>query len=92
MAEDIGKFPEANVAESLQRIPGVELVRDGASNEGQTVQLRGLPSNFTITTFNGSAVYTTSGGGIGSASRSFNYDVFPSELFGRVADKHCQQC
>ncbi|TRW17318.1 TonB-dependent receptor [Glacieibacterium frigidum] len=84
VAEDIGKFPEANIAEALQRIPGVELLRDGNSNEGSTIQLRGLPSTFTVTTFNGSAVYTTSGGGIGNASRNFNYDVFPSELFGRA--------
>lgn len=84
VAEDIGKFPEANIAEALQRIPGVELLRDGNSNEGSTIQLRGLPSTFTVTTFNGSPVYTTSGGGIGNASRNFNYDVFPSELFGRA--------
>lgn len=84
VAEDIGRFPEANIAESLQRIPGVELQRDGASNEGSTIQLRGLPNTFTVTTFNGSPVYTTSGGGIGNAARTFNYDVFPSELFGRA--------
>ena len=84
VAEDIGKFPEANIAEALQRIPGVELVRDGNSNEGSTIQLRGLPATFTVTTFNGSPVYTTSGGGVGNASRTFNYDVFPSELFGRA--------
>lgn len=84
VAEDIGKFPEANIAEALQRIPGVELLRDGNSNEGSTIQLRGLPSTFTVTTFNGAPVYTTSGGGIGNASRNFNYDVFPSELFGRA--------
>jgi len=84
VAEDIGRFPEQNVAESLQRIPGVELVRDGNSNEGQTIQLRGLPSSFTVTTFNGAPIYTTSAGGVGNASRSFNYDVFPSELFGRA--------
>jgi len=84
VAEDIGKFPEANIAEALQRIPGVELVRDGNSNEGSTIQLRGLPATFTVTTFNGSPVYTTSGGGVGNAARTFNYDVFPSELFGRA--------
>ena len=84
VAEDIGRFPEANIAESLQRIPGVELERDGNSNEGSTIRLRGLPSTFTVTTFNGSPVFTTSGGGVGNASRTFNYDVFPSELFGRA--------
>ncbi|KAK0330892.1 hypothetical protein LTR94_031047, partial [Friedmanniomyces endolithicus] len=47
VAEDIGKFPEANVADSLQRIPGVFLSRDGASNEGQRISIRGLGSEFT---------------------------------------------
>lgn len=84
VAEDIGKFPEANVAESLQRIPGVFLSRDGASNEGQNISIRGLGSNFSVTTINGAPVRTTSTGGIGNSGRSFNFDVFPSELFGRV--------
>src|SRR5687767_13256065 len=52
VAEDIGKFPEMNVAESLQRIPGVFMNRDGASNEGQRIFLRGLGSQYTVTTIN----------------------------------------
>ncbi|WBY09260.1 TonB-dependent receptor plug domain-containing protein [Sphingomonas sp. 7/4-4] len=84
VAEDIGKFPEANVADSLQRIPGVILSRDGASNEGQRISIRGLGSDFTVTTINGAPVRTTSAQNVGSSSRDFNYDVFPSELFGRV--------
>ncbi|QCB39440.1 TonB-dependent receptor [Sphingobium sp. PAMC28499] len=84
VAEDIGKFPEANVADSLQRIPGVFLSRDGASNEGQRISIRGLGSEFTVTTINGAPVRTTSSQNVGSSTRDFNYDVFPSELFGRV--------
>jgi TonB-dependent receptor len=86
VAEDIGKFPEMNVAESLQRIPGVFMNRDGASNEGQRIFLRGLGSQYTMTTINSMPVRTTSGllGNVGSSTRDFNYDVFPSELFGRV--------
>lgn len=86
VAEDIGKFPEANVADSLQRIPGVILSRDGGAgtNEGQRVAIRGLSSDFVVTTLNGAPVRTTSAGSVGSSSRAFNYDVFPSELFGRV--------
>src|SRR5262245_20478231 len=61
VAEDIGKFPELNVAESLQRIPGVFMNRDGASNEGQRIFLRGLGSQYTVTTINGAPVRTTSG-------------------------------
>ncbi|HEU5067543.1 MAG TPA: TonB-dependent receptor [Sphingomicrobium sp.] len=86
VAEDIGKFPEANVADSLQRIPGVILSRDGGagSNEGQQVAIRGLGPEFVVTTLNGAPVRTTSDGSIGGSSRAFNYDVFPSEFFGRV--------
>lgn len=84
VAEDIGKFPEANVAEALQRIPGVYLSRDGASNEGQRISIRGLGSDYNVTTINGAPVRTTSSGNVGGSSRDFNYDVFASELFGRV--------
>ncbi len=84
VAEDIGKFPEATVAEALQRIPGVYLSRDGASNEGQRISIRGLGSDYNVTTINGAPVRTTSSGNVGGSSRDFNYDVFASELFGRV--------
>jgi len=84
VAEDIGKFPEANVAESLQRVPGVILNRDEASGEGQRISIRGLPTEYSVTTLNGAPVNTTSTGSIGNAARGFNYDVFASELFGRV--------
>jgi len=84
VAEDIGKFPEANVAEALQRIPGVYLGRDGASNEGQRISIRGLGSDYNVTTINGAPVRTTSSSNVGGSSRDFNYDVFASELFGRV--------
>ncbi|WP_161827446.1 TonB-dependent receptor [Steroidobacter agaridevorans] len=84
VAEDIGKFPEQNVAESLQRIPGVFLTRDGASNEGQRVSIRGLGPQYSLTTINGAPAHTTSSQNVGSSTRDFNFDVFPSELFGRV--------
>ena len=84
VAEDIGKFPEANIAESLQRVPGVILNRDESSGEGQRISIRGLPTEYSVTTLNGAPVNTTSTGSIGSAARGFNYDVFASELFGRV--------
>jgi len=84
VAEDIGKFPEANVAESLQRVPGVILNRDESSGEGQRISIRGLPTDYSVTTLNGAPVNTTSTSTIGSAARGFNYDVFASELFGRI--------
>ena len=84
VAEDIGKFPDANVAESLQRIPGIYLARDGASNEGNRISIRGLGPEYAVTTINGAPVHTTSSGNVGGSVRDFNYDVFPSELFGAV--------
>jgi iron complex outermembrane recepter protein len=84
IAEDIGKFPEQNIADALQRLPGIEVLKDPATNEGQRIQMRGLPSEYTVTLFNGAPVRATSGGNIGSATRDFNYDIFPSELFSRV--------
>lgn len=84
VAEDIGKFPEANIAESLQRVPGIILNRDESSGEGQRISIRGLPTEYSVTTLNGAPVNTTSTGSIGNAARGFNYDVFASELFGRV--------
>jgi outer membrane receptor protein involved in Fe transport len=71
VAEDIGKFPEQNVAESLQRIPGVFLSRDGASNEGQRISIRGLGSQYSVTTINGAPVRTTSSQNVGSSTRDF---------------------
>ncbi len=86
VAEDLGKFPEQNLAESLQRVPGVYLQRDGGSGEGNRISLRGLGAQYTVTTLNGELIHTTSGAGgnIGASDRSFNFDVFASEMFGRV--------
>lgn len=50
-AEDIGQFSDQNVAESLQRVPGISLNR--SEGEGRSVSVRGLPSSFTTVTVNG---------------------------------------
>ncbi|ATC80836.1 TonB-dependent receptor plug domain-containing protein [Pseudoalteromonas agarivorans] len=87
LAEDIGEFPDANLAESLQRVPGVSISRD--SGEGRQISLRGLGPNFTRTRLNGMEALFTSDSGIdqrGGASRSrdFDFSIFASELFNRV--------
>ncbi len=51
-AEELGKFPNRNVAEALANIPGVTVGRDGRG-EGRDITVRGLGSNFAITTLNG---------------------------------------
>ncbi|MFC3580937.1 TonB-dependent receptor [Sphingomonas hylomeconis] len=72
-AEELGKFPNRNVAEALANIPGVTVGRDGRG-EGRSVTVRGLGENFAITTLNGRILPTD------GADRSFAFDVLPSEI------------
>ncbi|WP_340677431.1 TonB-dependent receptor [Paraglaciecola sp.] len=72
VAEDIGKFPDQNVAESLQRISGVAIDRDGG--EGQLISVRGLGPEFNAVLVNGRTMATVSGG------RAFSFDTLASEL------------
>ena len=77
-AEDIGKFPDKNVADSLQRVPGVVIQRDGG--EGATVSIRGLSSDLTFTQLNGNFIASSPG----EPSRSFSYALLPSTMISRV--------
>ena len=76
-AEDIGKFPEPNLAEAMQRIPGVTLNRNDRG-EGTAINLRGLGPGFASTEVNG----MIAGGSNGS--RGFSFEIFPAELFSTV--------
>jgi len=89
-AEDVGKMPDKNVADSLQRLPGVNIATAGGSEggfgENDRVSLRGTPSFMTLTTLNG---HTVSSGdwyveNITGGGRSVSYSLFPSQLIGRV--------
>ena len=68
VAEDIGKFPDLNLAESLQRIPGVSIDRD--AGEGRSITVRGLGPDFTRVRINGMEALSTTGGTDSSASTS----------------------
>src|SRR5882762_10756620 len=72
-AEDLGKFPDANVAESLQRITGVAIDRNQVG-EGQTVTIRGFGPTFNTVLVNGRTLPTQTG------NRSFDFDTLPAEL------------
>lgn len=72
VSEDLGKMPDQNVAESLQRVPGVTIERVRGVGNGVTV--RGLGPQFNTVTLNG-RVLATDGSG-----REFNFDVLPPEL------------
>ena len=71
-AEDLGKFPDQNVAESLQRISGVSIDRSGG--EGQFVSVRGFGPQFNMVTVNGRQMATE------NAGREFSFDTLAAEL------------
>lgn len=79
-AEDISKFPDKNVADALQRVPGVIIERSGG--EGKSVSVRGLQSDLTLTQLNGN--YLASSETNNEASRSFNYVLLPANMLSKA--------
>lgn len=86
VAEDVGKFPDNNLAESLQRIPGVVITRD--AGEGRNISVRGLGPDFTRVRINGMEALTTVGAsdqsGGTNRGRGFDFNVFASDLFNQM--------
>jgi TonB-dependent receptor len=86
VAEDIADFPDLNIAESIQRVPGVSIARDGG--EGRQVSVRGLGPQFTRVRINGMEAMSANGGtdaaGGTNRDRSFDFNTFASELFNAV--------
>ena len=79
-AEDIGKFPDGDVGESLARIPGITVSRQ--FGQGQQVSIRGASAQLTRTLLNGHSVASTRWFDQQAVDRSFNYSLLPSELVG----------
>lgn len=84
-AEDMGKFPDTNLAESLQRVPGVQIERD-ETGEGTSVNIRGLGSAFTTLTLANAPIQTANEGTVGgvASGRGLELDLFPTELFRQL--------
>ena len=84
-AEDIGKFPDTNIAESFNRIPGITITRD-VTGEGTNVAIRGLGSNFTNVTLNGATIAVASSGATDAqgTDRSVDLSFFPTDLFTKL--------
>jgi iron complex outermembrane recepter protein len=86
VADDIASFPELNLAESIQRIPGVAITRD--AGEGRQISVRGLGPQFTRVRINGMEALTTIGtsdaNGGTNRDRSFDFNVFAAELFNSI--------
>jgi TonB-dependent receptor len=89
-AEDIGKFPDTNLSEALQRITGVSI--DRRNGEGATVTARGFGPQFNMVTLNGRQMPTADAfadgaattGGINGNSRSFNFANLAAESISAV--------
>lgn len=87
LADDIASFPETNLAEAIQRVPGVAITRD-AGGEGRQVSLRGFTPDYTLVRLNGLPALSTANSidarGGTSNSRSFDFNIFAAELFNRI--------
>ena len=77
-SEDIGKFPDKNVAETLSRITGVAVSRE--FGEGEKISIRGAGPKYNRTLLNGQTVGTADWFILDEANRSFNYTMLPSVI------------
>ncbi|WP_426167653.1 TonB-dependent receptor [Pseudoduganella sp. R-32] len=84
-AEDLGKFPDTNIAESLNRIPGIQVSRE-ISGEGLNIQIRGLGTSFTKVLLNGAPVAVASTGRTDNqnTNREVDLDMLPTDLFRKL--------
>ena len=87
VAEDMAKFPELNLAESLQRLPDVAITRE--AGEGREISLRGLGPDFTRVQLNGMEVLGNNDSALDSRGqrsrdRAFDFNLFASELFSKI--------
>jgi TonB-dependent receptor len=87
VAEDIADFPDLNLAEAIQRVPGVAINRE--AGEGRRVSLRGLGPDFTRVQLNGMEVLGNvdspqDSRGQRSRDRAFDFNIFAAELFNRI--------
>lgn len=78
-AEDIGKFPDSNVASALQRLPGVSIQRSGARGDATGVTIRGFGGDFVDTLYDGRHISTATGG------RGVDFTTVGSDFVGRLS-------
>ncbi|WP_269520485.1 TonB-dependent receptor [Alteromonas sp. BMJM2] len=87
VAQEISRYPDRNLAESMQRIPGMSITRE--AGEGRQVVLRGLDPDLTLVTINGMPVLSNNDSPMDSRTqrdrdRSFDLNLFTSELFSQI--------
>lgn len=93
-SEDMGKFPDPNIADALSRVPGVQVQRAEIDGEGMRISIRGMGPAFTRVLLNGAPMASASAGSWGgniSANREVDMDFLPSELFRSATVYKSQQ-
>jgi iron complex outermembrane recepter protein len=97
-ADDIGKMPDKNVADALQRVPGVDIssagANEGAFDEADRVSMKGTNPSYTQTTIDGH--FVASGDWFvldqtGTVGRSVSYTLLPSEIVSKVVVEKTQE-
>lgn len=78
-SEDIGKFPDSNVAASLQRVPGVSIQRSGTRGEPTGITVRGFGGDFNETLYDGRRISTATGG------RSVDFSTVGADFVGSMS-------
>lgn len=82
-SEEVGKFPDKNVADALQRIPGVSV--DRIWGEGRDINIRGTDKDINRTLMNGQNVASAYWWANDNPSRGFNYTILASELISSLS-------
>src|SRR5688572_2107933 len=83
-SEDIGKFPDSNVAASLQRIPGVSIQRSGMRGEPEGITVRGFGGDFNETLFDGRHISTAAPSGTAAGGRAVDFSTVGSDFVGAL--------
>jgi TonB-dependent receptor len=76
-SDSIGKFPDPNIAEALQRVPGIAIERD--QGEGRYINVRGAPSGFTAVSIDGVTLASPA-----PDTRAVDLDVIPSDIVSQI--------
>ncbi|MDO3381462.1 TonB-dependent receptor [Gilvimarinus algae] len=76
-AEDIGKFPDKNIGDALQRVPGVTVIRGFGEVTGVTI--RGTAPQHSVVLLNGQNVGSVGWFDLGGTNRSFNFELLSAE-------------
>ena len=83
-AEDVGKFPDPNVADALQRVPGVSIQRLGPRGEANGITVRGFGGDFNDTLYDGRHISTVAVDRLGNPTRAVDFTTVGADFLGQL--------